>query len=304
MRRRLRHYFAMHGMSLRAAVRRTLLPGNLLTVLVIAIALALPAGLRVLLNNARTLASSWESAVDLTLYLDMDVSTERARELARSIEARDDVSRVQFINRAQALEEFRARSGFGEALEALTDNPLPHLLVVRPASGVDSDIESLAAALRSLKEASLVQVDTLWVTRLRAMLNLVRDIIDIVGALLGAGVVLVIGNTIRLEIYNRRDEIEVIKLVGGSNAFVRRPFLYLGFVYGLAGGAVAALFIAVTHQLVGPTVHELAQLYRSAYELTGLSGLETAILLGGGALLGWAGAGLAAARHLRSIEPR
>jgi cell division transport system permease protein len=304
MRRRLKHYFAMHGMSLRAAVRRALLPGNLLTVLVIAIALALPAGLRVLLNNARTLASSWESAVDLTLYLNMDVSTERARELARSIEARDDVSQVQFINRDQALEEFRARSGFGEALEALTENPLPHLLVVRPASGVESDIESLAGALRSLKEASLVQVDTLWVTRLRAMLNLVRSIIDIVAALLGAGVVLVIGNTIRLEIYNRRDEIEVIKLVGGSNAFVRRPFLYLGFVYGLAGGAVAALFIGVTHQVLGPTVHELAQLYRSAYELTGLSGEETAILLGGGALLGWAGAGLATARHLRSIEPR
>jgi cell division transport system permease protein len=303
MRRRIARYFALHWGSLRAALARLVALSNLLTVLVIGIALALPAGLLVLLDNVRALSTSWQGAVDITVYLDMSVDAARAKELAATIEARDDVSRVVFVSREQALEEFRMSSGFGEALDALTENPLPHLLVVRPASGIEGDVEALAGSLRSLKEAKLVQLDTLWVTRLRAMLGLARRIIDIVAVLLGAGVLLVIGNTIRLEIYNRRNEIEVVKLVGGSNAFVRRPYLYLGLVYGFAGGAVAAALLAATHHLLASPVRALAGLYGSGYELGGLSALETLVLIGGGSLLGWAGAGLAAARHLRAIEP-
>jgi cell division transport system permease protein len=127
--------------------------------------------------------------------------------------------------------------------------------------------------------------------------------VDIATALLGLAVVLVIGNTIRLEINNRRTEIEVMKLVGGSDGFIRRPFLYLGFCYGLAGAATAALMIGIALALIRAPVRELAELYASDYRLAGLSARETLVLLGGGAVLGWLGAGLAAARHLRQIEP-
>lgn len=304
MRRRIAHYFSLHLQSLMSGLGRLRSLGNLLTVLVIAIALALPAGLSVLASNARSLSASWQGAVDVTVYLKMDVDEARARELARTIEARDDVSRVTFVSREQALEEFRADSGFGDALDALGENPLPHLLVVRPASGIEGNVEALAASLRKLEDASLVQLDTLWVTRLRAMLALARRLIGIVAILLGAGVLLVVGNTIRLEIYNRRTEIEIVKLVGASNGFVRRPFIYLGFVYGLAGGVLAALLVWLAERLLAGPVLSLAELYGSAYALEGLGGAETTALIGLGALLGWAGAWFAAARHLRAIEPR
>jgi cell division transport system permease protein len=277
---------------------------SLMTILVIAVALALPAALRVAVNNAVAVSDSWQGAADFTLYLKLGVSEEAARRTARSIEERDDVAEVTVIDRDSALEEFRARSGFGEALDALDANPLPHTLVVRPASGVTGDIEALTSALAALPETDLVQVDTEWVSRLRAMLALAARLVDFATVLLALAVAIVVGNTIRLEIDNRSVEIEVTKLVGGTDGFIRRPFLYLGLAYGLAGAVVALLIVALGLLLLGPPVRSLAALYGSAFTLSGLSLRESGLLLGGGALLGWAGAGLAAARHLRAIEPR
>ena len=182
-------------------------------------------------------SASWQSAADFTVYLKMDVTEEAARRTARAIEERDDVAGVTVIDRDAALAEFRAQSGFGEALEALDANPLPHTLVVRPASGIASDVEALANAMAALPETELVQVDTAWVARLRAMLALAGRLVDFATVLLGLAVAIVVGNTIRLEINNRSIEIEVTKLVGGTDGFIRRPFLYLGLCYGLAGGS-------------------------------------------------------------------
>jgi cell division transport system permease protein len=181
---------------------------------------------------------------------------------------------------------------------------LPHTLVVRPASGVAGDVEALAAALDALPETALVQLDTEWVARLRAMLALAARFVDVATVLLGLAVAIVVGNTIRLEIGGRSVEIEVTKLVGGSDAFIRRPFLYLGLCYGAGGALIAALLIALTLALLGPRVRDVAALYGSGYALGGLSFRETLVLIGGGAALGWLGAGLATARHLRAIEPR
>jgi cell division transport system permease protein len=301
----LRHYFGLHRTNLIGAIQR--LAGqpfaSVLTILVIATALALPAGLRVAVNNADAISDSWQSAADFTVYLKVEVSEEAARRAARTIEDRDDVASVTVIDRDAALAEFRARSGFGEALDALDGNPLPHTLVVHPASGIAADVEALADAVAKLPETELVQIDTAWVTRLRAMLALAGRLVDFATALLALAVAIVVGNTIRLEINNRSVEIEVTKLVGGTDAFIRRPFLYLGLCYGLAGAVVALAVIALGLLLLGPPVRELAALYGSGFSLTGLSLAESGILLGGGALLGWAGAGLAAARHLRAIEP-
>ncbi len=304
--RALRHYFGLHRDNLLGAVQRLGRQpfASLLTILVIATALALPAGLRVAVNNADGVSNSWQNVADFTVYLKTDVSEDAAKRTARGIEGRDDVAGVTLIDRDAALAEFRAQSGFGEALDALDGNPLPHTLVVHPASGIATDVEALAAAIEKLPETELVQVDTAWVTRLRAMLALAGRIVDFATGLLGLAVAIVVGNTIRLEINNRSVEIEVTKLVGGTDAFIRRPFLYLGLCLGLAGALVALAVVWAGLLLLGPPVRDVAALYGSSFSLAGLSLAESGVLLLGGAFLGWAGAGLAAARHLRAIEPK
>ncbi len=301
----IRRYFQLHAQNFVGGLGRLMRHpfSAFLTGLVIAIALALPAGMRVIVNNADVLSESWEGVADFTVYLDFSVTEDRVLELATEIEARSDVARVEFVTRDDALEEFREASGFGSALDALEENPLPHSLVVRPLSEELTNIESLAAWLDAQPETQRVQLDTQWVRRLRGILALSERFIDVVSLLLGVGVLVVIGNTIRLEINNRREEIVVMKLVGGSDGFIRRPFLYLGFWYGLLGAIGAGLLIALTLILLREPVATLASLYGSEFRLAGLSLSELGALLGAGALLGLIGAALATARHLRSIEP-
>ena len=299
------HYWSIHLQNFLGAFGRLSRQplSSLMTISVIAIALALPAGLRVLLTNVELLSNAWERTTDLSVYLKMDVDEFEAQRLATEVESRNDVSQVQLINSDQALEEFRTYSGLGVALEALEANPLPHSLVIRPAGGIQDNAEELVNVLESLDQTAFVQLDTDWVERLRGILELTRYLVDFATALLGLTVILVIGNTIRLEIGGRRDEIEVVKLVGGSDGFVRRPFLYLGFLYGLLGGLMAGCLIALSLLLLGEPANSLAALYDSDYQISGLTLPETALLLGAGAALGWAGAGLAAVRHLRAFEP-
>ena len=301
----LKRYVTAHATNCVAALRRLLRQpvGSFMTAMVIALALALPAGMRVIVNNADLLSESWQGAADFTVYLEMDVTDERARALADEVRKRDDVESVTLVDRTTAFEEFRARSGFGEALDALEENPLPHALVVRPAGGAAADVEKLARALDGRPETALVQLDTQWVARLRGILGLLARVVDIVTVLVGLAVVLIIGNTIRLEINNRSIEIEVMKLVGGTDGFIRRPFLYLGAWYGLIGALAAAGLVLATLALLEGPIASLASLYSRSASAAGLSLGETLLLVGGGTALGWAGAWLAAARHLRAIEP-
>jgi cell division transport system permease protein len=300
------HYLALHRQNAGDALRRLGAQpvASLLTVLVIAIALALPAGLRVLVSNVGALSDSWQGAADFAVYLKIDVSTENAGRVARTIGGRPDVANVTLIDRARALEEFRAKSGFGEALDALEGNPLPHTLVVRPKSGPKSDVDALASAIRAIPEVDIVQLDTAWVARLRGMLDLAGRMVDLATVLLAVAVAIVVGNTIRLEINSRSTEIEVVKLVGGTDAFIRRPFLYSGLSYGLIGALAAAVIVEGALVALTAPVRAVASLYGSGFELRGLALRETLVLVTGGALLGWAGAWLATARHLKAIEPR
>jgi cell division transport system permease protein len=301
----IKRYFGLHAQNLVGSLGRLARQpiAAILTALVIAVALALPAGLRVIVSNADLLSESWESVADFTVYLTVDTDEQRAADMAQEIEARGDVAQVELITRDDALEEFRAASGFGDALDALGENPLPHALVVRPTSEELRNVEALAAYLENLPETDFVQLDTAWVERLRGILQLGERFVAIASALLGLAVLVVIGNTIRLEINNRREEIVVMKLVGGSDGFIRRPFLYLGLWYGLFGALGATVLILVTLLLLQEPVSTLAALYGSRFALSGLSTSEFGVLLGAGVVLGWAGAGLATARHLRSIEP-
>jgi cell division transport system permease protein len=279
---------------------------SILTLLVVAVALALPMSLKLFVSNARVATGDFKNAVDLSVYLKTETALTKAEQLAKSARARADVAEVTLIPADQALDEFRTYSGFGAALEVLEQNPLPHVLHVRPAptdSG-SAALESLRQYFAAWPEVEMVQIDSEWVMRFNAILDVMRKVLLIVAALLGLGVLAVVGNTIRLEILNRRAEIEVTKLVGGSNGFVRRPFLYTGVLYGLGGALLAWGAIGVMVMVLSTPVLTLARLYGSQYVLAGPGVEDTALLLGGGALLGWLGAWISANRHLRSIEPR
>jgi cell division transport system permease protein len=298
-----RHLQALLG-SLGRLARSPL--STILTLLVIALALALPTSLRLLVANAQLATGNFANAVDMSVYLKTDVPLAKAQQLAQAAGQRADVAAVTVIPADKGLEDFRTYSGFGEALRALKENPLPHVLHVRPRA---EDVS--AAALESLRryfsawpEVELVQVDSEWVMRFNALLEVLRQLLLIAAALLGLGVLAVIGNTIRLEIQGRRAEIEVTKLVGGSNSYVRRPFLYTGVLYGVGGALLAWGIVAIAVAVLGDSVATLARLYGSRYVLRGPSRDDIGILLGAGAVLGWLGAWISAARHLRSIEPR
>jgi len=277
-----------------------------LTVLVIALALALPTALRLLVLNAQAATGGFSSAIELSVYLKTDVPLIKAQQLERSARARSDVARVELIPADKAMEEFRKYSGFGVALEALKDNPLPHVLHVEPRVDAQTaaSVESLRHYFTAWPEVDLVQVDTEWVMRFNAIIDVLQHLLGIASVLLGAGVLAVIGNTIRLEILNRRAEIEVTKLVGGSNSFVRRPFLYTGVLYGLAGALLAWAIVETAVVALGRPIATLAELYGSHYSLQGPPADDVGVLLATGIVLGWMGAWISAARHLRRIEPR
>ena len=278
---------------------------SLMTILVIAVTLALPAALHLMIKNAQSISASWDNALDFSLYLKADTSINDARRLADIIQQRADIEQVTLISSDEALTEFRDQSGFGEALDHLTVNPLPHTLVVRPGSANTEDsLALLNEELGNLPEADFVQVDTEWVRRFHAILDILQRSIAIVAALLGAAIIVIIGNTIRLDIQNRREEIEVTKLIGASNAFVRRPFLYSGLWYGLGGGLLALALVRYGLFAVEAPVTRLAGLYNSPFTVLSLDPAESLLIVGVGVTLGLAGSWVAATRHMRRIEPR
>jgi cell division transport system permease protein len=298
-----RHSQALLG-SVGRLVRNPL--ATVLTLLVIGLALALPLALSLFVTNAQVATGDFANAVDMSVYFKTDVPLTKAEQLASNAAQRPEVASVTVISADKALDEFRTYSGFGEALDALKENPLPHVLHVRPKPEASSPaaLDSLRHYFTAWPEVDIVQVDTEWVMRFNAILEVLRRLLLITAALLGSGVLAIIGNTIRLEILNRRAEIEVTKLVGGSNGFVRRPFLYTGVLYGLGGAVLAWLIVEAAVAILGQPVATLAQLYGSRYLLQGPTDEDIGIVLAAGIVLGWLGAWISAARHLRSIEPR
>lgn len=277
-----------------------------LTVAVIAVALALPGALWLLLKNAQQATGGWDAGTRISAYLDPALDAGAADAAARRIAARDDVRVVERIDAERALAEFRELAGFDRALEALERNPLPAVVVLEPAPGAPrspSALAALAGSVEQIEGVDQARVDLEWVERLYALLALIERGVTLLALLLSAGVLLIVGNTIRLDILNRRAEIEVTKLIGASDAFIRRPFLYGGLWYGLGGALAAWLLLALTRALLAGPVSRLASAYGSQFRLDGLAPDETGLLIGLGALLGWAGSWLAVGRHLRAIEP-
>ena len=278
---------------------------SLMTILVIGVTLALPAAMHLVVKNAQSISRNWGNALDFSVYLTSDVSLDSATRLANIIAQRADVESVALISAEDALQEFQEGSGFGAALDHLSTNPLPHTLVVRPGTGnTEETMILLNEELGNLPEADFVQADTDWVRRFHAILDILQRAIAMGSGLLGAAIIVVIGNTIRLDIQNRREEIEVTKLIGASNAFVRRPFLYTGIWYGLGGGLLALGLVAYGLMLLEQPVARLAGLYNSSYRILSLDPAESLSIIGVAVFLGLLGSWVAAARHMRRIEPR
>ena len=278
---------------------------TLMTAAVIGIALALPAGLHVLLQNVQQLSTGWEGTAQISLFLKQDVPESRAKALADTVRGWEEVDDVRYISREQALAEFRELSGFGDALDSLDENPLPTVLVIRPAATHTdpAHMELLLGRLRGLEAVDLAQLDMEWIRRLNALIEVGKRGVLVLAALLALAILLVVGNTIRLTIFNRRQEIVVTKLIGATNAFIRRPFLYTGFWYGLMGAIIAWLLVGSLLGLLSGPVSRLSLLYNSGFSLGGLDLMTSATLLGVGILLGLTGSWLAVGRHLQSIEP-
>ena len=273
---------------------------SLLTIAVMALALALPLGLWLVLGNLERLAGNIERSRETSVFLRQDVDAARATALAQELRARGDIAGVEHRTPQQGLEAMRREGGVGEILDALgEDNPLPHVLVVMPSG----DELLVASSLEQLPEAELVQHDAQWRQRLDTWLRFGGRVTWVLAALLGLGALLVVGNTVRLDIQSRREEIGVLQLLGATDGFIRRPFLYLGAWYGLAAGALAIALLAAVGMALRVPLAELAASYGSGFALAGIDLRWTLLVLAGATALGWLGAGLVTGHFLRQTRP-
>jgi len=301
MRAWLRH----HRRALSAALRKLAAQrsAGLMSALVIGIALSLPAGGYVVLDSLGPLLRHTSLDPHLSVFLDMGLKRTDAEALGTRLRADARLASVRFVPREEALEELRRTEGLADLVAALERNPLPDAMVIRTRDPQPEAVEALAADLRSMAGVADVQVDSAWARRLAAIARLARLALALVAGLLAFGLVAVTFNTIRLQILTQRDEILVSKLIGASDAFVQRPFYYLGAVQGVAGGVFAAGIVWLGTALLNPEVTALADSYGSAFKLVPLrAGDAVGMLLFAGAL-GWLGAYLSVSKHLREIDP-
>ena len=273
---------------------------SVLTVGVMAVALALPLGLWLVLDNVARFSGQVQEAREISVFLKPDVDAARAGALADELRNRNDIGHVELRTPQQGLEQLR-EAGLGDAIDALgsDDNPLPSLLVVTPAG----DEALLAASLQTLPEAELVQHDAQWRQRLDGWLRFGNRAAVVLALLLGLGALLVVGNTVRLDIQSRREEIGVLQHLGATDGFIRRPFLYLGAWYGLAAGAMAIALLAGAAMALRAPLAALAASYGSHFTLGGFDPATALGVLAGAALLGWIGAGVVTGHFLRQTRP-
>lgn len=278
---------------------------SLMTWLVLAIALSLPMTLYVSLENVKQLSRTWDQSSQMSVYLKQGTKERFAQEITTEISSWPQVVSAEYISPERALNEFKASTGLTDVIEGLDTNPLPGVISVIPKLGNQDagGLEALEQSILAQRHVESVQLDLLWVKRLYEFMDLGQRLVWALAALLGLAVLLIIGNTIRLSIESRRDEIRVVKLVGGTDAFVRRPFLYTGIWFGLGGGLIAWILLSVgLYWLSGP-VERLISLYGSEFVLKGLGFSDSVLLIFDGVVLGWLGAWLAVSRHLSRIEP-
>ena len=299
-------WFSYHWHALVLAFKRlALIPfSTLLTLGVIGIAFSLPAGIYVFLENVETLSGQFSSGPQLSLFLKLNATQSEADKIESFLKENPHVASFRFIPKASALEQFKENPGLAGVMEGLEGNPLPDAFVVTARDVSAETLETLSRALSGLHQVEHVQLDSAWMQRLDALLKLGRLAAWMLSVLLSLLVIAVVFNTIRLQILTMRDEIEVAKLIGATNGFIRRPFLYFGTIQGLVGGIVAWLIISLGIHLTGEPVKHLMQLYETDFRLYHLSMGDSLVMFLFSAGLGWLGAWLSVVSHLLKIEPR
>jgi len=300
------NWMAQHIRMLLSAISRLLATpvASLLSILVIGIALSLPAGVYVLLQNVQSLADQLAGTPQISVFLTMDAGKDEIARIGKKLQQHEAVDHIEYVSREQALEQLKQSTGLKDVIGGLAQNPLPDAYIVYPKKSDAQSLEVLRDELQKWPKLEKVQLDSAWAHKLEALLKFGRLAVLLLTALLSFALVAIIFNTIRLQILTQRDEIEVSKLIGATNAFIRRPFLYFGLLQGLLGGAAAWLIIAASLSMLNNSFAGVAQMYASNFTLHALSAGNSLALLGFSAFLGWMGAWLSVAQHLWQIEPK
>ena len=293
----MRGWLRQHRQALRAALRRM----GVLNALVIGVALSFPAGGYALLESLRAVAARVTFEPQITVFLASAAKRADADALGARLRGDARIAQLRFVPREEALKELASVQGIPELIAALGRNPLPDAFVVTSREGA---LEPLAADLAKLPGVARVQADAVWARRLAALAGLARLALWLLAALLGAGLIAVTFNTVRLQILTQRDEIEVSKLIGATDGFIRRPFCYLGLLQGIAGGVIALGISWAALLLLNLEVRPLAESYGSGFRFGFLKPWDAAAVVLVAGLLGFLGAQLSVSRHLREIEPK
>ncbi len=276
---------------------------TLVTIAVLGISMTLPATLHVLVKNLQQVSSSYDQSFEISLFLKNDVTETDIATLVTLLQGDKDVAKVRLIDKTAAMAEFKQESGFGEAISFLDQNPLPDVLLVTPAQSQPAAAEALLNKLQKERFVELAKLDISWLERLAAIMSLVQQVVYTIAALLLCGALLVIGNTIRLLIMDKKAEIEVMKLVGATDSFIQRPFLYTGIWLGIFGGFLAFLVIELMLYWLRGAIANVTQLYQSGFVLNVLTLQEFGLLMLIAVSLGLVGSYLAVRSHIKAIEP-
>ncbi|MGB8517860.1 MAG: permease-like cell division protein FtsX [Gallionella sp.] len=301
----MKNFLAQHLSVMRSTLRRIFNPplAGLMNILVIGIALSLPAGMYVLLQNAQGLVQQLSGTPQISVFLSMDAKADDIEKLRKQFNQHPGIDHIEFVPRDQALQQLKQSTGLSDVIGSLDKNPLPDAFVVHPKPSSAQTIEVLRTEIANLPKIEQAQLDSAWAYKLEALLRFARLALLILASLLSLALIAVTFNTIRLQILTQRDEIEVAKLIGASNGFIRRPFLYFGGLQGLLGGLTAYLIITLACMLLNRPLAALSELYASQFSLHTLDLNDTLSLLLFSLYLGWLGAWLSVARHLSQIEP-
>lgn len=279
---------------------------SIMTMMVLGVSLTLPVTLHIIVKNVAAVSTSFDSASEISLFIKQDVSDQKIEQLLTRLRLYPEIESVSHIDKKQALKEFKSLSGFGSALDYLDENPFPSVILVTPQVKHRSAMaaEALLNKLQEEKEVRFGKLDIEWLKRLNALLGLLNETVFVLALLLLSAVILIIGNTIRLSIMSKREQIEVMKLVGATDGFIQRPFLFTGFWYGLIGGFIAYVVVEVMLYRLDGAIVEVASLYRASFSLTGLNFSEFIALLVISIMLGLLGAFGSVQKFIKEIEPQ
>jgi cell division transport system permease protein len=300
MRRHSYSFFSSLGVLLQHKI------GTLMTVLVLGIAMFLPLGLYTTLSNLEGLNLRQDEWSAVTVFFKSGTSESEVKQLAEELDKRFEPEVISLISPAEGMADFREASGFGESLDTLEENPLPWVMQVSPGPGsteeIEADVSRLTSYLESVDSVELTQFDYKWLQRLGLMMELGQAVVLVMILLFGLAVVVVVANTIRLDVASHAEEIEILALVGAGNAFVRQPFLYTGLWYGLMGGVLALILLALTMFYLGRPLGLLLETYGTAFSMRGLGFSNMFRVLVIAAFFGWLGAWISVQRYLRKLK--